>query len=71
MNSVHKVSFRDYLNVIHRDASFLIWMDPQRLPWKNEERNEIAGDEEYGWMLDELQSGIHTRPAGGSDSQTI
>ena len=46
-------------------------MDPQRLPWKNEERNEIAGDEEYGWMLDELQSGIHTRPAGGSDSQTV
>jgi len=67
----HKISFRDHLNVIRRDAPLLIWMDPQRLPWTNEERDEIAGDKEYSWMLGELPPGIHTRPEGGSGSQTV
>jgi glycine/D-amino acid oxidase-like deaminating enzyme len=67
----HKVSFRDHLNVVPRDTPFLIWMDPQQLPWTNEERDEIVGDVELSWMLNELPSGIHTRPEGGSESQTI
>ena len=36
----HKVSIKDHLNIIPRNAPFLIWMDPQRLVWSQEERAE-------------------------------
>ena len=66
----HKVSFKDYLDVVPRETPLLIWMDPQYLPWSIEERVEFFNDSEYSWLLNELPAGVHTRPEGGADSQT-
>ena len=63
-----KVSFRDSLGVVPRDAPLLIWNDPQFLPWSYEERTFIREDEQLHWLLDEFPAGAHTRPEGGSDS---
>jgi hypothetical protein len=60
-----KVSFRDTLGVIPRDAPLLIWNDPQVLPWSDEERSFLAGEEELRWLLDRLRL---VRPGSGSDS---
>jgi glycine/D-amino acid oxidase-like deaminating enzyme len=63
-----KVSFRDTLGVVPRDAPLLIWNDPQLLPWSPEERTELGADAQLSWLLDEFPPGAHTRPEGGVDS---
>jgi glycine/D-amino acid oxidase-like deaminating enzyme len=63
-----KVSFRDTLASIPRDAPLLIWNDPQHLPWSEAERAFLREDEQLGWLLDEFPGGVHTRPEGGADS---
>jgi glycine/D-amino acid oxidase-like deaminating enzyme len=42
-----------------------------RLPFTEDERQELAEDPETRWLLDELPAGLHTRPEGGEGSQTI
>jgi glycine/D-amino acid oxidase-like deaminating enzyme len=54
-----------------RDAPLLIWTDPQSLPWDEEEREALAEDDETHWLTQVFPSGIHTRPEGGEESQTI
>jgi glycine/D-amino acid oxidase-like deaminating enzyme len=63
-----KVSFRDTLGVIPREAPLLIWNDPQILPWSEEERAFLREEEQLHWLLHELPGGAHTRPEGGADS---
>lgn len=63
-----KVSIRDHLGVIPRDAPLLIWSDPQYLQWSEEERSILAEDSDTCWLLDEMPAGVHTRPEGGPDS---
>lgn len=62
-----KVSFRDHLGMVPRDAPMLIWSDPQRLDWSDQERSELAvqGRDE---LLGELPVFCHGRPEGGADS---
>ena len=63
-----KVAFRDTLGAVPRDAPFLVWSDPQRLPWDDAERAElrVAG---LGELADgTLWHGPHGRPEGGGDS---
>lgn len=67
----HKVTFNDHLNLIGREAPLMIWMDPQSLPWSDEESQELAADKSYNWVLGELPPGIHTRPEGGSEAQSV
>ena len=67
----HKVSFKDHLDVIPRDAPLLIWMGSQHLPWSGKESEELNADAEFSWMLNELPAGVHTRPEGGPDSKTV
>jgi glycine/D-amino acid oxidase-like deaminating enzyme len=66
-----KVMFRDELRVVPRDAPMLIWVDPQALPWSGEERALLAQSEETRRFLEELPSGVHTRPEGGPDSTVL
>ena len=66
-----KAAIKDSLSVVGREAPLLIWTDPQVLPWEEEERAALAEDEETSWLTESFPSGVHTRPEGGSESQTI
>lgn len=71
-NELHlKAVIKDPLRVVGREAPLLIWMDPQFLPWQEDERRALAEEEETRWLNKEFPSGVHTRPEGGDDSQTI
>jgi len=66
-----KMSFKDSLGVVPRNAPMLIWTDPIRLPWLEEERAVLAESEETKQLLKELPPSVHTRPEGGSDSDIL
>ena len=63
-----KVSSRDRLGIIPRDAPLLIWQDPQVLPWSAEEAAYLQEDPSSRWMLETFPAGVHTRPEGLADS---
>jgi glycine/D-amino acid oxidase-like deaminating enzyme len=66
-----KMSFSDHLSAVPRNAPMLIWTDPIRLPWAEEERVMLAESEETRKLLEELPSGVHTRPEGGAQSNIL
>ncbi|HSE06504.1 MAG TPA: FAD-dependent oxidoreductase [Methylomirabilota bacterium] len=63
-----KVAFHDTLGVVPRHAPMMIWTDPVRLPWSEEERAELAQAESLRHLLEEMPAGVHGRPEGGGDS---
>ena len=66
-----KVSFRDSLGAVNRDAPLLIWDDPQRLDWSQEEAEDLKNDPDTKWLTDPFPSGAHTRPEGGPGSDMV
>ncbi len=66
-----KASFNDHLGMIPREAPLIIWTDPQRLPWTEDERVALAEAEETRWLLEHLPPGVHARPEGGPGSTTL
>lgn len=66
-----KVACKDSHKVLPRDAPLLIWSDPQRLEFSEEERVFLEKDKMNSWLLDEFPPGLHTRPEGGLGSETI
>lgn len=66
-----KVAFKDVLKVVPRHAPLLIWTDPQRLSWSPDEAALLSEDEGTRFLLEEMPSGVHTRPEGGADSDII
>jgi glycine/D-amino acid oxidase-like deaminating enzyme len=66
-----KIAFEDSEGIIDRNAPLMIWNDPIRLPWSDQERAELATHEETAWLLEEFPPGLHFRPEGGPGSQTI
>jgi glycine/D-amino acid oxidase-like deaminating enzyme len=66
-----KASIKDPLGVVGREAPLLIWTDPQTLAWEDEERKALAEDDETRWLTESFPSGVHTRPEGAGESQTI
>jgi len=66
-----KVNFKDNLGVLPRNAPLVIYTGAQRLLWSAEERRELEADPGYRFLLDEMPSGVHTRPEGGKGSQMI
>jgi glycine/D-amino acid oxidase-like deaminating enzyme len=71
-NELHgKISFRDPLGVIPRNVPLMVWTDPLTLFWTDEEREELARNEETQWLLKEFPGGVHFRPEGGNESQII
>ncbi|MBC8505031.1 MAG: FAD-binding oxidoreductase [Anaerolineales bacterium] len=66
-----KVSYRDPLGVVPREAPLLIWTDTQTLPWSEEERQFLAEEKDTRWLLSEMPEGAHTRPEGGADSDIM
>ena len=66
-----KMSFTDHLGAVPRNAPMLIWTDPISLPWSEEERTMLSDSEETKRLLEELPSGVHTRPEGGHQSNIL
>jgi len=66
-----KMAFGDSLSAVPRSAPMLIWTDPVFLPWSEEERIMLADSEETRRFLEELPSGVHTRPEGGPQSNIL
>ena len=65
-----KLAFNDVLGTVPRDAPLTIWTDPVHLPWSDEERTALA-DSEHRRLLEAFPAGVHGRPEGGSDSQSV
>ena len=66
-----KAAIRDVLGVVGRDAPLLIWNDAQTLPWEHDEREALAEDDQTRWLAEPFPAGVHTRPEGSGESQTI
>ena len=67
-SEVHlKVAYRDHLGVVPREAPMLIWSDPQRLGWDDDERSALAGMGRTD-LLGQMPVFCHGRPEGGADS---
>jgi sarcosine oxidase, subunit beta len=60
-----KMSFKDHLGVLPRQAPLLIWEDTQTLAWSDEEWAFLAADPETRWLLNPLPASVHGRPEGG------
>ena len=62
-----KVSFKDHLGVIPRDAPMTIWSDTQEIDWSERERTELEsiGRED---LTGEMPVYCHFRPEGGRES---
>ncbi len=63
-----KLNFADTLGVIPREAPLLIWDDPQRVDWTEDERAALAEDAESAWLLRPFPAGVHVRPDGPAGS---
>jgi glycine/D-amino acid oxidase-like deaminating enzyme len=66
-----KVAFADRLGAMPRAAPLMIWVDPLRLPWADDERAELARSPERRRLLDEFPAGVHGRPEGAGDSPIV
>lgn len=66
-----KIAFNDILEAVPRDAPLLIWSDPVRLPWSEEERRELARSEAHRHLLEECPPGVHGRPEGAGESSVV
>ena len=66
-----KVSFKDHLGIVPRDAPLLIWEDPQHLQWSDEERTLLAESDDTRFLVEEMPPGVHMRPEGGPGSQQV
>jgi glycine/D-amino acid oxidase-like deaminating enzyme len=59
-----KMSFRDHLGVVPRDVPLLIWEDPQRLSWTEEEAALLRETATSRWLTEEMPAGVHMRTEG-------
>jgi glycine/D-amino acid oxidase-like deaminating enzyme len=63
----HTLAFRDRGTVVPRSAPMIIWSDPQRLSWSEEEKGLLAAEGRRD-LLEELPPHCHGRPEGGEAS---
>lgn len=66
-----KAAFKDNLGAVPRTAPLLIYDDPQTLEWQPDERDWLRESAETHYLTHPLPAGVHLRPEGGADSQTI
>lgn len=62
-----KLSFHDQRGAFPQQAPLMIWNDPLRLPWRDEERAALEADEGGHALLRAFPAGVHGRPAGGDN----
>lgn len=66
-----KLAFNDVLGAVPRHAPMLIWTDPVRLPWSEEEQRELARSAEHRRLLEQFPAGVHGRPEGAGESPVV
>ena len=66
-----KLGFSDHLGVVPRNAPLLIWDDPQRVNWDEDERAALAEDPETRWLVEPFPAGAHCRPDGPEGSPIV
>ncbi|MFN0151209.1 MAG: NAD(P)/FAD-dependent oxidoreductase [bacterium] len=66
-----KIIFDDEHGVVPHDAPLLIWNDPVRLPWTDDERARFATNAATHRLLDEFPAGIHVRSSGVRGDRTL
>jgi glycine/D-amino acid oxidase-like deaminating enzyme len=66
-----KVSIEDHLEMVPRDAPFMIWEDPQRLDWSAEEREFVSALPHGELLTHEMPAGVHTRIEGSGGSRHL
>lgn len=66
-----KVAFTDALGAVPRHAPMMIWVDPVRLPWSDDERAVLGEAPDIRHLLEELPAGVHGRPEGAGDSPIV
>ena len=66
-----KISFKDHLSVVPREAPLLIWTDPVFLPWSEDDRTVLSESEETKWLLNQFPPSVHSRPEGGPGSDIV
>jgi glycine/D-amino acid oxidase-like deaminating enzyme len=66
-----KVSIEDHLGTVPRGAPFMIWEDPQRLDWSEDERDFVAELSDGEKLIGEMPAGVHTRIEGGGESRHL
>ena len=64
-----KIAFADTLGAMPRAAPMLIWTDPVRVAWSDDERAALATSRPD--LLEELPTGAHGRPEGSADSPIV
>ena len=62
-----KVTFKDHLRVVPRNAGMFIWADPQDLDWSDEEKAALQ-DMGRSDVTGEMPIYCHGRPEGGAES---
>jgi glycine/D-amino acid oxidase-like deaminating enzyme len=67
----YKISLPDTEGAVPRTAPMVIWLDEQRLPWSDEEREALAADASTRRLTETFPSGVHVRPDGGGASRTL
>ena len=66
-----KVAFEDQRGAVNRNTGLVILDDAQTLSWPEEMRAELAASDEMRWMTEPLPAGVHLRPDGYNESQTV
>jgi glycine/D-amino acid oxidase-like deaminating enzyme len=66
-----KIAFSDVLGAVPRDAPLLIWTDPVRLSWSDDEREALSASASHRHLLDEMPAGVHGRPEGAGESPIV
>jgi glycine/D-amino acid oxidase-like deaminating enzyme len=66
-----KIAFADVLGAVPREAPLLIWTDPVRLAWSEDERAALGASPDHRHLLDVRPPGVHGRPEGPADSPMV
>ena len=57
-------AFEDTLGVVDRNTGLVMLDDAQTLDWSDDERADLAADDETRWLTEPMPAGIHLRPEG-------
>ena len=66
-----KIAFEDDRKTIPRDMPFSIDLDSKTLDWSDEEKQLLLQDDDMRWLAQEMPSGTHCRPEGGTNSEWL
>ncbi|KZK84520.1 D-amino acid dehydrogenase small subunit [Pseudovibrio sp. Ad13] len=66
-----KIAFEDVEKAIPRNLPFSIDLDEQFIDWSEDEKDWLAGDDEYKWLTEQMPGAIHCRPDGGDNGSWL